>query len=61
MQNRLILDSIILAQEMMHSLKQRKTVMEGVLATKIDMSKAFDRVSWTFLRAFMSRLGFDQQ
>lgn len=45
-EGRQILDGIILTREMIHSLKQIKTL--GMMI-KFDLAKAYDKVSWRFL------------
>ena len=47
--NRQILDAILVAQECVHSIKQRK-MKELVL--KMDLIKSYDRTNWCFLRFF---------
>jgi hypothetical protein len=58
---RLITDNVLLAYELTHYLNQRKWRKMGVDAIKLDMSKAYDRVEWSFLEKMMSRLGFSEQ
>jgi hypothetical protein len=57
-EGRQIMDSVILAHEVIHSLKSTKT--PGMLI-KLDLSKAFDRVSGQYLQAILDSFGFDQQ
>ena len=38
----------------------RKKGKKGALALKLDVSKAYERVEWAFLRAMMVRLGFPE-
>eukprot|EP00253_Pinus_taeda_P032686 PITA_32686 len=58
MEGRQILDNILLAQEMIHSLHSRKEV--GMLM-QLDLSKAYDKVSWTYLEAILEAFGFSKQ
>jgi ribonuclease HI len=56
-EGRQIMDSVILAHEVVHSLKTSRT--PGMLL-KLDLSKAFDRASWQYIRAVLDAFGFDQ-
>ena len=54
---RLITDNVLIAYEVFHSMiNQRRR--NGTMAIKVDMSKAYDRVEWGFLRRVMLKLGF---
>jgi hypothetical protein len=56
-EGRQILDNVILAHEVIHSLQKTKT--PGMLL-KLDLSKAFDKISWEYIRAMLHAFGFDQ-
>ena len=56
---RLITDNVLIAYELSHVLLNKKRGGEGIAAVKADMSKAYDRVEWDFLRAMLLKLGFD--
>jgi hypothetical protein len=54
---RLISDNTIVAYEMSHFMRRRRSEKKCYMAVKLDMSKAYDRVEWSFLEATMLRLG----
>jgi len=54
---RVITDNILIAYEIFHFM-HGNTGTRGPMAIKLDMSKAYDRVEWSFLRRGMLRIGF---
>ncbi|GKV40773.1 hypothetical protein SLEP1_g48376 [Rubroshorea leprosula] len=52
---RLLVDSVIVANETIDEIKQKK---KRCFIFKADFEKAFDKVSWDFLDYMMSRMGF---
>ncbi|KAH9660157.1 reverse transcriptase domain-containing protein [Citrus sinensis] len=59
--NRLITDNIIIGYECLHKIRHNKSTKKGVVALKLDISKAYDRVEWKFLEQTMGRLGFSHK
>jgi hypothetical protein len=55
---RLISDNMLVAYETLHTMHARMWGKEGYMAVKLDMSKAYDRVEWCFLKTVKLRLGF---
>ena len=59
--SRAILDNFLISTDIMHYLKRKKQGREGFTALKIDMSKAYDRVEWEFLKQMIIQMGFDKR
>ncbi|GAU34899.1 hypothetical protein TSUD_144300 [Trifolium subterraneum] len=56
-EGRSILDNALIAIEVIHALKRKTTGRRGELALKIDISKAYDKIDWGFLRGRGLRQG----
>ena len=56
----LITSNVLVPYETLHAMHGRKKGKKGSLALKLDVSKAYDRVEWTFLRGIMVRLGLPE-
>ncbi|KAM1182996.1 hypothetical protein ACFX19_001426 [Malus domestica] len=56
---RLISDNSLIASELGHYLHNLRRGKQGYLALKLDMSKAYDRVVWSFLKRIMLQLDLD--
>jgi ribonuclease HI len=59
-EGRSIIDNALVAIEIIHAMKRKTRGNNGHLALKIDISKAYDRVDWGFLRGMLERMGFDE-
>lgn len=55
---RLITYNIIVAFETLHAIRRKTGGKNGLMALKLDMSKAYDRVEWSFLGDIMTLLDF---
>lgn len=57
-QGRNITGSILLAHEIFDALRKKKGRKQGYGALKIDMSNAYDKVNWKFLKAVLLSMNF---
>ena len=58
---KMITDNVIIAFEMLHYLKNHRVGKNVQMAAKFDMSKAYDRVEWDYLKAILLKLGFHER
>jgi hypothetical protein len=58
---RSILDNAMVAIEVVHYMRTKTTGKAGCVALKLDISKAYDRMSWEYLRAVLVRMGFSDK
>ena len=57
---RAISDNVLITHEILHYLLISSARKYGSMAIKTDMSKAYDRVEWDFLKAVLSKFGFHE-
>lgn len=55
---RSISDNVLLTHEILHYLRTSKAKKHCSMAVKTDMSKAYDRLEWSFLRNVLNQFGF---
>lgn len=55
-----ISDNITKAHELIHKMRNKRG-KNGLMGIKIDMSKAFDRVEWSFLIQILKKIGFSKK
>ncbi|XP_048630058.1 uncharacterized protein LOC106373575 [Brassica napus] len=55
---RAISDNVLITHEILHYLKKSKAQRHCYMAIKTDMSKAYDRLEWDFIKSTLLRLGF---
>lgn len=56
---RAIVDNVLITHETLHFLRTSEAKKYCSMAIKTDMSKAYDRIEWGFLRAVLQQFSFD--
>ena len=56
--NRLIINNVIIGYECFHKIWHSKGKKNGLLALKLDINKAYNRVEWSFFKQTKIKLGF---
>lgn len=51
-------DNSVILQEMINSMKRKEGIV-GVMAVKIDLEKAYDKIHWSFRKELLVKVGFD--
>ena len=52
--------TVLIAHEMLHYLKEKRTGKMGYMVLKLDTRTAYDRVKWVYLEMIMKKMGFSQ-
>lgn len=58
---RLITDNVLIAFESFTYIRHKQCGRKWVISLKLDMSKSYDWVEWSFLELIMLKLGFGQR
>lgn len=58
LEGRLLTDHALITFEINHFMKRKTQGKKGVVGLKIDISKAYDRLEWSFIRNVMLKFGF---
>ncbi|KAM1341765.1 hypothetical protein ACFX13_006265 [Malus domestica] len=57
----LISNNCLVASEIVHAIKTKNSGWKGVMALKLDINKAYDRIEWSSLEQMMRHLGFAEE
>lgn len=58
---RLISDNCMVASEIAHYMHKKNSGWDGVMALKLDINKAYDRIEWGFLDQIMRKMSLTEE
>lgn len=58
---RQITDNIVVSYECLHQITNKQRGRKGLVVLKLDVSKAYDRLEWSFLKQTMIKFGFSRR
>lgn len=56
-----ITDNVILAFEALHSMQSKMKGAQGYMSLKMDMSKTYERLEWSFIELVMEKMGLNRK
>ena len=59
-EGRLLANNVLIAFEVNHYMKRQTRGKNGITGLKIDVSKAYDRLEWSFIENMMMSFGFSE-
>lgn len=60
-EGRLLTDNALIAFEANHYIRRKTQGINGVAGMKVDVSKAYDRLEWTYIEWMLHKFGFPQK
>lgn len=61
LQGQLIIDNVLVAYELFHTMRGKRRGKNGCCAIKLNISKTYDRVSWEFIEKVLGKMKFPLQ
>lgn len=58
---RLIFDNVVIAREIAHSMKNKRSGRISIVGDKLDVSKAYDCVEWQIINGLLVTMGFSEK
>lgn len=58
---RLIIDNIMVAYQLLHSMKLNKKKRDRGMAIKFNTFKAYNRIEWPYLKVVLTSMGFSER